>query len=292
MPTNILPDDIANTVKHALAEDIGPGDLTAMLVPEDAESEATIISRDQAIFCGAAWLDEVYKQVDPSVKVEWLVSDGQQVNPNQALCTISGNSRAMVTGERTALNFLQTLSGTASLAQKFAKRIKGTKAAVRDTRKTLPGLRQAQKYAVSCGGCENHRMGLYDAVLIKENHIIAAGSITEAVRQAKMLRNSDGNSVPIEVEVETISQLDEAVQAGAELVLVDNFSIPMLNKAVARNSDHRKYNRGHAKIEASGGITWENARSIADTGVDYLAVGTLTKDLESVDLSMRFAEEA
>lgn len=290
MPIAILPDDIANTVKHALAEDVGPGDLTAMLVPEDAQAEATIISRDQAIFCGAAWLDEVYKQVDPKVQVEWLVSDGQQVNPNQTLCRIIGNARAMVTGERTALNFLQTLSGTASLAQKFAKRIKGTKAAVRDTRKTLPGLRQAQKYAVCCGGCENHRMGLYDAVLIKENHIIAAGSITEAVRQAKMLRNSDGNSVPIEVEVENIEQLDEAVQAGAELVLVDNFSIPMLNKAVARNADHKKYNRGHAKVEASGGITWENARSIADTGVDYLAVGTLTKDLESVDLSMRFAD--
>jgi nicotinate-nucleotide pyrophosphorylase (carboxylating) len=291
MPTATLPDDIANTVKHALAEDIGPGDLTAMLVPEEAEGEATIISRDQAIFCGAAWLDEVYKQVDPNVTVEWLVSDGEQVNPNQTLCKLSGNARAMVTGERTALNFLQTLSGTATLAQKFAKRIKGTKAAVRDTRKTLPCLRKAQKYAVCCGGCENHRMGLYDAVLIKENHIIAAGSITEAVRQAKMLRDSHGNAVPIEVEVETIAQLDEAVQAGAELVLVDNFSIPMLNKAVARNSDHKKYNRGQAKVEASGGITWENARSIADTGVDYLAVGTLTKDLESVDLSMRFAEE-
>lgn len=291
MPQAILPDDIANTVKHALAEDIGPGDLTAMLVPEDTEGEATIISRDQAIFCGAAWLDEVYKQVDPNVKVEWLVADGQQVNPNQTLCKLSGNARALVTGERTALNFLQTLSGTASLAQKFAKRIKGTKAAVRDTRKTLPGLRQAQKYAVCCGGCENHRMGLFDAVLIKENHIIAAGSITEAVRQAKELRNAEGNPVPIEVEVENIDQLDEAVQAGAELVLVDNFSIPMLNKAVARNSDHKKYNRGQAKVEASGGITWENARSIADTGVDYLAVGTLTKDLESVDLSMRFAEE-
>jgi nicotinate-nucleotide pyrophosphorylase (carboxylating) len=291
MPKAILPDDIANTVKHALAEDIGPGDLTAMLVPEDAEGEATIISRDQAIFCGSAWLDEVYKQVDTNVKVEWLVSDGEQVTPNQTLCKISGNARAMVTGERTALNFLQTLSGTATMAQKFAKRITGTKAAVRDTRKTLPGLRKAQKYAVCCGGCENHRMGLYDAVLIKENHIIAAGSITEAVRQAKMLRDAHGNAVPVEVEVETIAQLDEAVHAGAELVLVDNFSIPMLNKAVARNSDHKKYNRGQAKVEASGGITWENARSIADTGVDYLAVGTLTKDLESVDLSMRFAEE-
>jgi nicotinate-nucleotide pyrophosphorylase (carboxylating) len=198
----------------------------------------------------------------------------------------------LVTGERTALNFLQTLSGTATTANRFAKRIQGTRATVRDTRKTLPGLRTAQKYAVACGGCANHRMGLYDAILIKENHIMAAGSITAAVQQAKAVAatrsQATGQPVPIEVEVENIEEMDEAVLAGAELVLVDNFSIPLLNKAAAANKKHRMMNRSQAMVEASGGITWENARSIADTGVDYIAVGTLTKDLQSVDLSMRF----
>lgn len=295
MTTIPLPSDIADVVALALKEDIGAGDLTAQLLPTDSQANGRVITRDAAIFCGKAWFNEVFKQLDEGIQIHWQVEDGDSVQPDDVLCTFSGPAQALVTGERTALNFLQTLSGTATTANRFAKRIQGTKATVRDTRKTLPGLRTAQKYAVACGGCMNHRMGLYDAILIKENHIMAAGSIAAAVAQAKVVAaarsQETGQPVPIEVEVESIEEMDQAVLAGAELVLVDNFSIPLLNKAAAANNTHRRFNRSQAKVEASGGITWENARSIADTGVDYLAVGTLTKDLQSVDLSMRFSME-
>lgn len=287
-----LPTDIKAVVAFALKEDIGDGDLTAQLLPQEAKATGHVITRDAAVFCGRAWFEEVFKQLSDEIEISWQVEDGDDIQPKQVLCSFSGPARALVSGERTALNFLQTLSGTATTANRFAKRIKGTRATVRDTRKTLPGLRTAQKYAVACGGCANHRMGLYDAILIKENHIMAAGSITAAVQQAKQVAaarsQASGVAVPIEVEVESIEEMDEAIMAGAELVLVDNFSIPLLNKAATSNNKHRRFNRSQAMLEASGGITWENARSIADTGVDYIAVGSLTKDLQSVDLSMRF----
>lgn len=287
-----LPQDIEAVVTLALKEDVGDGDLTAQLLPEDSTAQGQVITRDAAVFCGKAWFNEVFNQLSDAIQITWEVEDGDDVTPNQVLCRFEGPARDLVTGERTALNFLQTLSGTATTANRFAKRIKGTRATVRDTRKTLPGLRTAQKYAVACGGCANHRMGLYDAILIKENHIMAAGSITAAVQQAQLVASEKsqrtGQPVPIEVEVESIEEMEEAILAGAELVLVDNFSIPLLNKAAAANKKHRNFNRSQAMVEASGGITWENARSIADTGVDYIAVGTLTKDLQSVDLSMRF----
>lgn len=292
MTEHTLPNDIETVVTLALKEDIGDGDLTAQLLPEDGHASGQVITRDAGIFCGRAWFDEVFRQLSADIQITWEVNDGDSLQPNQVLCRFSGPARALVTGERTALNFLQTLSGTASNANRFAKRISGTRATVRDTRKTLPGLRTAQKYAVACGGCMNHRMGLYDAILIKENHIMAAGSIAAAVQQAQQVAatrsQATGLEVPIEVEVESIEEMDEAILAGAELVLVDNFSIPLLNKAATLNRNHLRYNRSKAKVEASGGITWENARSIADTGVDYIAVGTLTKDLQSIDLSMRF----
>lgn len=292
MSLHALPTDIEEIVRLALKEDIGDGDLTAQLLPEEGLASGQVITRDAAIFCGRAWFDEVFRQLSDRIVIEWEVDDGASVQPNQVLCRFSGPARDLVTGERTALNFLQTLSGTATNANRFAKRITGTRATVRDTRKTLPGLRTAQKYAVACGGCANHRMGLYDAILIKENHIMAAGSITAAVQQAQIVAGKrsqeTGVAVPIEVEVESIEEMEQAILAGAELVLVDNFSIPLLNKAATLNKNHLRFNRSKAKVEASGGITWENARSIADTGVDYIAVGTLTKDLESVDLSMRF----
>ncbi|MDD9893367.1 MAG: carboxylating nicotinate-nucleotide diphosphorylase [Gammaproteobacteria bacterium] len=287
-----LPQDIEAVVTLALKEDVGDGDLTAQLLPEDSTAQGQVITRDAAVFCGKAWFNEVFSQLSDAIKITWEVEDGDDLVPNQVLCRFEGPARALVTGERTALNFLQTLSGTATTANRFAKRIKGTRATVRDTRKTLPGLRTAQKYAVACGGCANHRMGLYDAILIKENHIMAAGSITAAVQQAQLVAGEKtqrtGLPVPIEVEVENIEEMEEAILAGAELVLVDNFSIPLLNKAAAANKKHRSLNRSQAMVEASGGITWENARSIADNGGDYIAVGTLTKDLQSVDLSMRF----
>lgn len=287
MPT--LPADIATTVTHALAEDLGDGDVTAELLKADEQAEATIICREAGIFCGKEWCNETFKQVNPDIKINWNVADGDTLSTDEVICTITGNARDMVIGERVALNFMQTLSGTASEAKRFANRIKGTKTIVRDTRKTLPGLRLAQKYAVACGGCENHRLGLYDAYLIKENHIAACDSITLAVQTAKANMAATGKELPLEVEAETIEQVDESIRAGADLVLLDNFSIPLLNKAVALNKQLTLMNISRAKLEASGGITWENARSIADTGVDYIAVGALTKDLKALDLSMRFS---
>jgi nicotinate-nucleotide pyrophosphorylase (carboxylating) len=269
--------DIHDRVATALDEDVGSGDVTAALIPENARATAKVISRQAAVICGTAWFDSVFEQLDQRTRIEWNVSDGEQVLAEQIVCTLHGPARPLLTGERTALNFLQTLSGTATIARRYAEAVKGTNTQILDTRKTIPGLRSAQKYAVHCGGCKNHRMGLYDGILIKENHIMAAGSITAAVKAG---RQQPGNP-PVEVEVENLEQLQEALDAGADIVLLDNFSIEMLSEAV-------RINNGRAKLEASGGITLDNVRRIAETGVDYISIGSLTKDVSAVDLSMRF----
>jgi len=271
------PETIAEQVRVALAEDVGPGDCTAALIPATAVATAHIISREPAVLSGRAWVDEVYRQLDPDVRIEWLVTDGDRLMPNQTVCRLTGAARALLTGERTALNFLQTLSGTATLARRWADAVAGTGARILDTRKTIPGLRLAQKYAVTCGGCHNHRIGLYDAVLIKENHIAAAGSVTAALRAAQ--REVAG--LEIEVEVETLEQLREALAAGARRILLDNFPLERLREAVAIAA-------GRARLEASGGVSLETVRAIAETGVDDISVGALTKDVRAVDLSMRF----
>lgn len=269
---------IREQVRRALIEDVGDGDLTANLIPVDARSEATVISREAAVICGRAWFDQVFALLDESIRIEWQVEDGDQVEPNQLLCVLNGPSRPLLTGERSALNFLQTLSGTATLARRYAAAVSGTEVKVLDTRKTIPGLRKAQKYAVTCGGCHNHRIGLYDGVLIKENHIAAAGSIVDAVNQAR--HHAPGN-IPVEVEVEDLEEVREALVAGADILLLDNMLPVTLREAV-------ELTHGQARLEASGGITLENIREIAETGVDYISIGELTKHLRAIDLSMRF----
>ena len=276
---------IAETVTHALREDIGSGDITARLIDANITARATIISRQHAVFCGTPWASEVFHQVNKQVDLTWQVKDGDIIAPNQILCVISGPARALLTGERTALNFLQTLSGTATRVRQYAEAVTGTGVKVLDTRKTLPGLRQAQKYAVRCGGCFNHRMGLYDGILIKENHIEAAGSLENAIARALQIKNDLSNKdVLVEVEVETLQQLEHALKAGARRLLLDNMSIEQLQQAVAINQKHQK----QAELEASGGVRLNNIRQIAETGVDFISVGDLTKDLEAIDLSMRF----
>ena len=271
------PATISAQVRAALDEDVGPGDCTAALISAEATAVARIISREAAVLSGAAWVDEVFRQLDPRVAVEWLASDGTRLAPGQTVCRLIGPARTLLTGERTALNFLQTLSGTATLARRWADGVAGTGARILDTRKTIPGLRLAQKYAVTCGGCHNHRIGLYDAVLIKENHIAAAGSVTAALRTAQ----ARAAGLDIEIEVETLEQLREALAAGARRILLDNFPLGRLRDAVA-------IAKGRARLEASGGVTLETVRSIAETGVDDISVGALTKDVRAVDLSMRF----
>ncbi len=265
------------TVALALAEDVGAGDLTAALIPEDARAEATVISRETAVLCGAAWFDAVFRQLDPRVAIDWRAADGDRIEPNQVLCTLRGPARPLLTGERTALNFLQMLSGTATLARRFADAVAGTGATILDTRKTLPGLRLAQKYAVRRGGCQNHRIGLFDAVLIKENHIMAAGSITNAIAAARRLHPG----VTVEVEVENLAQLEEALAAGPDIVMLDNFDLATMAEAV-------RIAGGRVKLEASGNVSFDTVRQIAETGVDYISIGGLTKDVRAVDLSMRF----
>jgi len=273
-----LPPDIADTVRRALAEDVGEGDITAQLLPAEQQAQGWVICREAAVLCGTAWFDEAFRQLDPQVQVTWEVQDGAAVAPDQRLCRLHGPARALLTGERCALNFLQTLSGTATGVRHYVNLVAGTGVTLLDTRKTLPGLRLAQKYAVLCGGGQNHRLGLYDAFLIKENHIAAAGSITAAVRAARVL--VPGKAV--EVEVETLAELDEALAVGVESVLLDNFDLAGLQAAVART-------QGRAKLEASGGITQDTLRRVAETGVDYISIGALTKDVRAVDLSMRLA---
>jgi nicotinate-nucleotide pyrophosphorylase (carboxylating) len=277
----VSPDDLESHVPQdvakALVEDVGSGDITAELIGEDTQANATVITREDCVVCGRFWFDEVFQQLDHGITINWHVTDGERVTANTVLCTLTGPARTLLTGERTALNFLQSLSGTATIAAQYADAVAGTGAQVLDTRKTIPGLRHAQKYAVKCGGCRNHRLGLYDAYLIKENHIQAAGSITAAIKRARELYADK----PVEVEVEHLDQLDEALQAGADTVLLDNFDIETLRQAVTLN-------KGRAKLEASGGITLDNIRAVAETGVDYISTGVLTKHVRAIDLSMRF----
>lgn len=272
--------EIAETVARALVEDVGTGDLTAALIPAETQARAQVISRQPAIICGGRWFDEVFRQLDPNVVVDWQVQDGSPVTAGKTLCNLKGPARALLTGERTALNFLQMLSATATVARCFVEAIKGTGAVILDTRKTLPGLRAAQKYAVTRGEASNHRMGLFDAILIKENHIAAASSLEEVVRAARQ-RHPDVN---IEVEVERVNQIEEALTAGADIILLDNFSLDDLKSAVALNDDR-------ARLEASGGVTLQNVRAIAETGLDYISVGALTKDIAAIDLSMRITRD-
>ncbi len=272
------PKLITRQVRDALDEDIGSGDLTAGLLNVDAVSRVKVVCRQSAVICGTGWFDEVFRQLDPEIVIEWRVADGDRVELDQQLCTLTGNSRALLSGERTALNYLQTLSGTATRARIYADRVAGTGVRILDTRKTLPGLRLQQKYAVTCGGCDNHRIGLYDAILIKENHIHAAGSIAAALDAAQDLAPG---GVGIEIEVESLDELREALEAGAERVLLDNFSLDGLREAVTLVS-------GKVRLEASGGVNLETIRGIAETGVDDISVGDLTKDVTAVDLSMLF----
>lgn len=271
------PPDIKDIVATALAEDIGRGDLTAALIPQERMAQATVITREDAVLCGQPWFVEVYNQLDPALKVEWMAADGDAITAGQVLCRLQGPAPSLLTGERTALNFLQALSGTATLTRRYVEAVAGTGAEILDTRKTLPGLRQAQKYAVAKGGGRNHRMGLYDAYLIKENHIMAAGTISTAVRMARRL----SPDLSVEVEVEDLAELEEALEAGADVVLLDNFELTTLANAVVLNE-------GRAKLEASGNVTLDSVRPIAETGVDYISVGGLTKDLRAIDLSLRF----
>jgi len=273
-----LPDDIAGTVQRALAEDVGSGDLTAALIAADQVAHAQLVSREAAVLCGTTWFDEVFRQLSPTVHVTWLAHDGEAIAANQVLCRLQGPARAILTGERTALNFLQTLSATATETRRFVEAVKGTHTIILDTRKTLPGLRTAQKYAVTCGGGQNHRMGLFDGILIKENHIAAAGSVRNALLVARTVAPP---GVMVEIEVENLTQLDEALDAGATRILLDNFPLPQMRDAVRRTG-------GRAQLEASGGVSLETVRAMADTGVHYVSVGGLTKHIRAVDLSLRF----
>jgi nicotinate-nucleotide pyrophosphorylase (carboxylating) len=276
--TQLPPADLIHKqVRLALEEDIGSGDRTAALIPESANSSVQIICRQSAVLCGSAWFDEAFRQLDSGIELQWAVADGDRVAPETVVCRLQGNTRALLTAERTALNYLQTLSGTATLARAYADAVEGTGVRILDTRKTLPGLRLQQKYAVACGGCDNHRIGLYDAVLIKENHILAAGSVTAAVEAA----HAQAPDLETEIEVESLVEMEEAINAGARRILLDNFSPEQLREAV-------KINAKRARLEASGGVSLERIRAIAETGVDDISVGGLTKDVTAVDLSMRF----
>ena len=271
-----LTDEIQANVRSALREDIGSGDITAQLIPAERQARAQLITREAAVISGCAWVDEVFRQIDPTVSLEWLVEDGQQVLANQPLLRLSGPARAILSGERAALNFLQTLSAVATRCRQYADLVSGTGVRLLDTRKTLPGLRLAQKYAVTCGGCDNHRIGLYDAFLIKENHIAACGGIAQAVAQARHIAPGK----PVEVEVENLQELQQALAAGADIIMLDELSDADMREAV-------RLCGGRAKLEASGGIHAGNLRSVAETGVDYISLGTLTKDIKAVDLSLR-----
>ncbi len=268
---------IEENVFNALKEDIGDGDVTAEIIPHDNISLATVISREACIFCGLDWFEETFRQVDDGILIDWFVDDGDRIEADQIICTISGSSQNIVTAERTALNFIQTLSATATLSSRYAKEVADTETKVLDTRKTIPGLRMAQKYAVSCGGCENHRLGLFDAFLIKENHINACDGIANAISEARF-HNPD---LQIEVEVENLDELQRAIDAGADRVLLDNFDIETLKQAVA-------ICKGKIISEASGNININNINEVAKTGVDYISTGALTKDITAIDLSMRF----
>jgi len=276
--TNDLDAVILKNVTDALAEDIGSGDITAQLIPEDTHAKAHVITREDSVICGSKWVNEVFRQVDERIKVSWHVKEGEQVQANTTLFSLEGPARGLLTGERAALNFLQTLSGTATICREYAALVSHTKVKLLDTRKTIPGLRRAQKYAVTCGGCHNHRIGLYDAFLIKENHIMACGSIQQAIARAHQIAPGK----PVEVEVESMNELEQALSANADIIMLDNFD----NKALVESVNLAA---GKAKLEASGGINDQTLVPIAETGVDYISIGALTKDCKAIDLSMRFS---
>jgi len=280
MLTDQIRIEIQRNVAASLTEDVGTGDLTAQLIGADAEALGRVITREAAVICGTAWFDASFAALDPEMIVTWHVRDGEAVEAGQVLCDIEAGARVLLTAERTALNFLQLLSGTATVTRRFVDAVSGTGARIVDTRKTLPGLRLAQKYAVAVGGGTNHRVGLYDGILIKENHIIAAGGIREVVEQARLIAPSN---VFIEVEVENLDELKEALDAGVKMVLLDNMSLDDMREAVAINA-------GRAELEASGGVSLERVRAIAETGVDRISIGTLTKDVHALDLSLRHVE--
>ena len=285
MPRKLIMDlteEIERNVAQALAEDVGTGDLTANLVPYDEIAAASVISREEAVLCGSEWFEACFRQLEPQVEVRWHALEGETVEAGQQLCEVKGNTRALLTGERTALNFLQLLSAVATQTRRYVTAIYGTGAVIVDTRKTLPGLRLAQKYAVKRGGGTNHRIGLYDGILIKENHIMAAGGIKPALRTARKIATG---GIFIQIEVETLEDLRTALNAGATLILLDNFDLEELREAVVLNA--RLTNKG-AVLEASGGITLDNVRAVAKTGVDRISIGGLTKDIKAIDLSMRF----
>ncbi|HDZ8964956.1 carboxylating nicotinate-nucleotide diphosphorylase [Aeromonas dhakensis] len=284
----MLQQDIRRAVRAALLEDLGDAltaldqpdasaDITAQLIPADRISTARVITREAGVFCGQPWVDEVFTQLGGDVQVEWLVQDGEVLAPNQELFRLHGPARTLLTGERNALNFVQTLSGVATLTARYVAELAGTDCRLLDTRKTLPGLRSAQKYAVTCGGGKNHRIGLYDAYLIKENHILACGGIVQAIAEARRLNPGK----PVEVEVESLAELAQALAAQADIVMLDNFDVPMMREAVALN-------QGRAKLEVSGNVTLDTLAEYAATGVDFISVGALTKHVRALDLSMRF----
>ncbi|GAM67275.1 quinolinate phosphoribosyltransferase [Vibrio sp. JCM 19236] len=277
-----LPVEVTRAVTDTLKEDLGgtldaSADITASLIAADTQGVATIITREHGVFCGQMWADEVFKQLGSEVAIEWHVTDGDTVEPNQTLCTLSGPARTLLTGERNAMNFIQTLSGCATVVAEYAKAIEGTGCRLLDTRKTIPGLRSALKYAVACGGGYNHRIGVFDAYLIKENHIIACGGIEQAISTAKELNPGK----PVEVETESLEELKQAIEAGADIIMLDNFTLDMMREAV-------EINQGRAVLENSGNVTLETIRPMAETGVDFISVGALTKHLKAMDLSMRF----
>lgn len=274
--TTTTQKDLKVSVSAALAEDVGTGDITAMLIPEGEKARARVITREPAVICGVDWVNEVFAQIDSDVTLNWNVSDGDLVTPNQTLFELQGSAHALLTGERTALNFMQLLSGTATICREYADIVAHTGVRLLDTRKTIPGLRTAQKYAVTCGGCHNHRIGLYDAFLIKENHIAASGGIANAVARAHEIAPGK----PVEVEVESLEELDIALTAGADIIMLDNFTLDDMRTGV-------KVTQGRAKLEASGNVSKETLAGIAETGVDYISIGALTKHARAVDLSMR-----
>lgn len=277
-----LASTIRENVNAALKEDLGGGDLTAKLIPANARARAMVITREAAVLCGTQWFETCFKKLDPKVKISWTAKDGDNIQAGQALCEISGKARALLTAERPALNFLQMLSATATLTRRYAKAVKGSRTAIMDTRKTLPGLRIAQKYAVKVGGGKNQRIGLFDGILIKDNHILAAGGIAQALQQAKKMAKP---GVSIQIEVEDLQELKEALSAGAKLILLDNYNLEQLREAV-------RFTSGRAQLEASGGVNLENVRAIAETGVDRISIGSLTKDIKAIDLSLRFETNA
>jgi len=274
---NTLEGAVRANAEAALSEDVGTGDISALLIPESRTSSARIVTRERAVICGHAWAEAVFRRLDPTVTIEWQVNEGEWAEANATIVVLEGNARSLLTGERPAMNFIQTLSATATQSRQLSDSVADTGVRLLDTRKTLPGLRIAQKHAVAVGGCFNHRIGLYDAFLIKENHINACGSITNAVAAA----HAAAPGKPVEVEVETLDELDEALAAGADIVMLDNFSLEDMRSAVSRAE-------GKAKLEASGGINEQTLRPIAETGVDYISMGVLTKHCRAIDLSMRF----